>query len=348
MDNIDATVSLSDIKVDEEFYEKIDRCFRLTGFKLLPDSNDFLTTGVMMGVPEVDGWTVVEWPHPGLIMPKGCLLMLRYSIQGNTGNVRAVFTIDVNFSECMVADRLLICSSVCESLFCYDEFETDFILRLQFLARELHRTFDAAETMGEDGVYAEEPLFRFSKEEWLTIGKLPLEKCEVPHFRIWAKNPEKPVTRDYLRKGNIRPNPDRWKPDVPVAFDSEFREFHLTYVDDSGMKRIALLRNCLCCGGVFPCSWRDSRFGRPSEDERQKFREIGWAAGSLDEVAEVLGKSDFHLGSVIYGRKKLNAEKGIRDMAVYTDISDDAVVIFKEYNQGMIITNYAGKWQGGS
>ncbi|GEM_PF-3842453 len=251
-----------------------------------------------------------------------------------------------DFPGCMAADRLYIYSCVAGGLCYYDGLQTDLILRLQFLARELHKTFDAVETTGEDDDDAENPLFRFSKEEWFGIGDLPLEKCEAPHVRLWAANPEKPLARDYYGEEGLCPKSgNRWKPKVPVAYDSRHREFRLLFTDKSGARKISLLRNCLCCGGIFPCSWRDHHFGRPSEDEKQKFREIGWAAGSLEEVAEVLGKPDFHLGSVIYGKKKLNAERGIRDMAVYTNVSDDAVVIFKEYNQGMIITNYAGKWQ---
>ena len=55
-------------------------------------------------------------------------------------------------------------------------------------------------------------------------------------------------------------------------------------------------------------------------------------------------KPDFYLGSVTYAIN--NDVRGIKEQMVYTDLSDNSVVIFKESESGIIIANYAGKWLG--
>ena len=334
---IDCYIELPDVKVSDQFFEKIDHCFEKIGFELCKNSESFFRTMVWMPEPAED-WKDIEWSERTQTLHKGNTLNLEYS------SGESFWSVKIYYSGTMTAECVSIEAVNIGYLREYTEKDRDLAVRYQSVAQEIHRIFGATETKAMVEEYYDEPWFRFSENEWRTVGDLPLVKCKTPRLHMRAEKPREPLTRNYLRKGDTLLNSGRWKPGTPVAFESEFGEFHLAYADESGMRRAVLLCNCLCCGGLLPESERDSLFGRPSEDEERRFRRIAWRAKNSDEIIEILGKPDFFLGSVAYPER--NAEEGIREQMVYTNLSDNTVVIFKESELGMFIVNYAGKWQG--
>jgi hypothetical protein len=334
-------INLPHVKISDSFFDKIDHCFKKVGFERYGGEGD-ADFQVMFYVPEMDDCVFVDWSERDQIQSRGSVLTLDYSINKNT-----IWNFMIRYSENMITDHVTILAM--QTIFyCYDysEIFKDLLLRFQFVSREIHRTFNAIRTEAIQELHEGESLFCFSEDEWRTVGDLPLEKCEAPHLRLWAANPEKPLARDYYGEEGLCPKSGNlWKPKVPVAYDSRYGEFHLLFTDKSGVEKISLLRNCLCCGGLLPESERDNLFGRPLEKEEKKFREAAWRAKSAEEIIGIFGKPDLFLGSVAYAGN--NTDEGIREQLVYTDLSDNAVVIFKEFEMGMIIVNYAGKWQGG-
>ncbi len=333
--------ALPDMRITEEFFEKIDHCFEKVGFrpygKVKREESGFWA---MLFTPETDGCEYIDWSRRDRTLNRGETLMLQYS-----PGEREFWHVWIYLSGTMLTDSLSIMAYNMGYLSIYSETDRELALRYQFVSQEIHRMFGATETKAIEDFH-DEPWFRFSEDEWRTVGDLPPERCEEPHIRLWAADPEKPLDwEEYYDEEELFPESgDRWKPKLPVSYDGRHGEFHLLFTDKSGTRNISLLRNCLCCGGLLPESERGSLFGRPSEDEERRFRRIAWRAKNSDEIIEILGKPDFFLGSVAYPER--NAEEGIREQMVYTNLSDNAVVIFKESELGMIIVNYAGKWQG--
>ncbi len=90
------------------------------------------------------------------------------------------------------------------------------------------------------------------------------------------------------------------KPKVPIDFNFKNYEYHLIYEEGSN-EEIALLRNELIYGArELPISKRDNNFGKPSDEEVLKFRDIAWKDFGIDDVIKKLGKPKIDLPLVIH------------------------------------------------
>lgn len=133
MTKTDTMITLPDIRADQKFYKEIDRHFAMAGFRQSPVNADIIRTRTKP-VPQEP----VRWPPQESVMRKDTMLVSEYSV---SERAKSPFLVHMFFSECMITDRLYICSNVEGNLICYDETEIDFVLRLQFLAQEFHKTF---------------------------------------------------------------------------------------------------------------------------------------------------------------------------------------------------------------
>ena len=73
---------------------------------------------------------------------------------------------------------------------------------------------------------------------------------------------------------------------------------------------------------------------------------MAWKAMTIEEIRRILGKPNIDLGSVSYGNNHKEVMRDILHIVCYTQVSDSVVVIFKEYEDGIVVVNYAGKWKG--
>lgn len=207
----------------------------------------------------------------------------------------------------------------------FSEADLDHALRLQHVSERLHDQLDSEDT----GAYVdhhdpEEAWFLFRGDEHRYMSNLVLEECDlddhwgVPHFLRWTASERVPVTRD------------------PGT-----QAFHLL----SPASEQALLRNCLVCGARLPDSPSDGDFTRLSQDEALAYWRALWKLEDLREVEELYGPADFRLPGM-----ELEPEEKVDDLAhdvkgqiVYWNLDPRVVVIFREYSNGRLAVNFAGK-----
>lgn len=131
-----------------------------------------------------------------------------------------------------------------------------------------------------------------------------------------------------------------FKPKVHIDFDFKNYEYHLIYEEGSN-EEIALLRNELTYGArELPISKRDNNFGKPSDEEVFKFRDIAWKSFGIDDVIKKLGKPEMDLLLVIHDAYY---DENIIRQICFTNLSPNVVGIFREYESYLITVQYAGK-----
>ncbi|NIU88136.1 MAG: hypothetical protein GWN56_12970 [Nitrosopumilaceae archaeon] len=174
-------------------------------------------------------------------------------------------------------------------------------------------------------------------------------------FIYWAEDPAEKLTKEKIYKEFYDYDIDKdWKPKLPLTYDPDIGEFFLTYTDPDGeTPKRALLNTSLTSGACkFSDYENDTKFGSPTEAEIQKYRSIAWSTPTIQGVIDTLGEPDIRLGTVLYDpdEKSFSSTSHIRDIIdqiCYTQLSDNVVVIFREYEDGLVVVNYAGKEKEG-
>lgn len=77
-------------------------------------------------------------------------------------------------------------------------------------------------------------------------------------------------------------------PDTPIQFDERCGEYHFVYGD-----AMLVIYHCPFCGGAAPPSVRESLFFHPSEDERNRLRDLFRDCRTVDDVIEKHGPPDW-------------------------------------------------------
>lgn len=97
------------------------------------------------------------------------------------------------------------------------------------------------------------------------------------------------------------PNPDaprcecRWfdraskNPNIPVTFDEQTNEFHLTYLDGGGY---SVFYHCPFCGGRAPESIRKTLFTEVSHDEASRLHLLTKEVTTEEQLIQLLGQPD--------------------------------------------------------
>lgn len=327
-------------KIDKSFYDDITVVFSKYGFQEAnsigkgDDLNLYLYEYKSENTPKK-----ISWPPDGVLMQKGNFFHVSFLLSGKDDDYGILLRL--HFSDTMTLNSFGLSSSI--HVFTkgpYDEIDRDLYTRLAELSHELHKKLNSSYTEGQDD-HNDFPWLKINDEEIeIFIDLYSYSQRNLHNFRTWLKNPD--IKIDPNRANNY-PQANDIKSNLPIQFDSKHKEYHLLFTEN-GVSKIALLRYELTYGGgVFPKSTRDNLFFRPTEEEIERFQKIAWRSFDIKEVHAVLGDPDIILPPVTYIQEYSTDPKNITAQSCYTQLSPNAVVIFRQYEDGLIIVQYAGK-----
>jgi hypothetical protein len=139
------------------------------------------------------------------------------------------------------------------------------------------------------------------------------------------------------------------EPEVPIVFDDEMNEYHLTNVGKN--RGYSMIYHCPWCGGAAPRSKRATFFATITQKEEERLRRLTSRLATVDAVTRKLGKPDFDMaeGTIIKtpdSKDKPPTIKSYRTLR-YAGLSKTANVDFTDYGpDGGLKVSFQGKYLG--
>jgi hypothetical protein len=139
------------------------------------------------------------------------------------------------------------------------------------------------------------------------------------------------------------------EPEVPIVFDAEMNEYHLTNVGKN--RGHTMIYHCPWCGGAAPRSKRGTFFATISQREEERLRRRTSGLMTVSAVVKKFGKPDADLDEGIVlktpeSKEKPPTIKSYRSI-VYERLSETADVRFTDYGpDGGLRVTFQGKYLG--
>ncbi len=136
---------------------------------------------------------------------------------------------------------------------------------------------------------------------------------------------------------------------MPIVFDAEMNEYHLTNVGKN--RGYTMIYYCPWCGGAAPRSKRGTFFAKITQREEERLRRVTSRLGTIETVIRKLGQPDADMadGTVIKkpdSKGKPPTIKSYRTLH-YTGLSKMADVHFTDYGpDGGLRVTFQGKYLG--
>lgn len=171
---------------------------------------------------------------------------------------------------------------------------------------------------------------------------------------VHAPSRENPPSMNNMPNPKAPPCGCKWfeqaanDPDIPIVFDTNFKEYHLVHEQNKGY---SLFHHCPFCGGRAPESLRGSQFAHVSSKELIRLSALTAPFLTEEDVRSALGEPDHtHAISGSSTTRNNPAETPETTLEgrclIYKNLSETAEVRVKIDRYGKLTFAYSGKYIG--